>query len=111
RLVDGRPMRSATRREFLLSTAAAAAAASLGACAAADRRPSPNDRLRIAQIGCGGKGFTDMQACARHHDVVALCDVDENQAGNARAEVPTARFYLDYRDMFDREKLDAVVVS
>jgi len=104
-------MRSATRREFLLSTAAAAGALSLGACAADDRRPGPNDRLRIAQIGCGGKGFTDMQACARHHDVVALCDVDENQAGNARAEVPTAKFYLDYRDLFDREKLDAVVVS
>lgn len=104
-------MATATRRDFLLSTAAAAAAASLGACAADDRRPSPNDRLRIAQIGCGGKGFTDMQACASRHDVVALCDVDENIAGNARAEVPKAKFYVDYRDLFDREKLDAVVVS
>ncbi len=104
-------MPRATRRDFLLTAAAAAGAFSLCACGSNAPRRDANGRLRIAQIGCGGKGLTDLQACARHHDVVALCDVDEASAANARAELPRAAFYHDYRDLFDRERLDAVVVS
>jgi len=98
------------RRDFLLGTAAAGAL-SLASCHSTARRPGPNDRLRVAQIGCGGKGYSDMQAVARQHDIVALCDVDEERAQHARSEHPTAPFYHDYRDLFDRELLDAVLVS
>lgn len=107
------PMPTPTRREFLLTTAATAAATTLASCssAAATRARSPNDRLRIAQIGCGGKGLSDMQACAKAHDIVALCDVDDGKAANARKEHPGAAFFHDYRELFDRVKVDAVVIS
>lgn len=103
-------MVSVNRRDFLLGSAAAGAL-SLASCHATGRRPSPNDRLRIAQIGCGGKGYSDMQAAARDHDIVALCDADEKRGQLARSEQPAAAFYHDYRDLFDREKVDAVLIS
>ena len=107
------PAHPSSRRDFLLSAAVIAGAASLASCAsgAGPRRPSANSRLRIAQVGCGGKGLSDMQACAKDHDIVALCDVDEGKAAQARTEHPKATFYHDYRDLLDREKVDAVVVS
>jgi predicted dehydrogenase len=52
-----------------------------------------------------------MEACARTHDIVALCDVDDGKAKNAREQHPKAAFHHDWRDLLDREKLDALVVS
>ncbi len=103
--------RGSSRRDFLLATTAGAAA--LSACSAIPvlRSRLANDRLRIGVVGCGGKGLSDMRACAKNHDIVALCDVDEGKAANARKEQPQAAFYHDWRDMLDREKLDAVTVS
>jgi predicted dehydrogenase len=99
-----------TRRDFLIGGALAASAAAFAA--PAPRRPrSPNDRLRLAVIGCGGKGLSDMQECAKTHDIVALCDVDHGKAKQARSEQPKAAFHEDWRDLLDVEKLDAVVVS
>lgn len=75
------------------------------------RARSPNERLRIGVVGCGGKGLSDMQACAKNHDIVAICDVDDGKARRARELHPKAAFYHDWRDMLDREKLDAITVS
>lgn len=108
-----------SRREFLLTGAASLAAVSTASAARAAaplrapsfRRPFSNSRLRIGVIGCGGKGLSDMRACAKDHDIVALCDVDHGKANNARKEQPNATFYEDWRDLLDREKLDAVTVS
>jgi predicted dehydrogenase len=101
-----------TRRDFVLGSAAAGAAAFASRSLPAPRRArSPNDRLRIGVVGCGGKGLSDMQECAKTHDIVALCDVDEGQAAQARKEQPKASFHEDWRDLLDREKLDALTVS
>ena len=105
-----------SRRTFLIGGALAGSAAVLGsnahAAMPAPQRPrSPNDRLRIGVVGCGGKGLSDMQACAKTADIVALCDVDQSQAGKAREEQPKANFYDDWRDLLDHEKLDGLVVS
>jgi hypothetical protein len=101
-----------SRRDFLLGAAALGSAASLLPAASAPRRArSPNDRLRIGVVGCGGKGLSDMQACAKTQDIVALCDVDEGKAKTAREEQPKAAFYEDWRDMVEKEKLDGLVVS
>src|SRR5262245_40804016 len=101
-----------SRRDFLLASAAAGAAAFASRSVPAPRRArSPNDRLRIGVVGCGGKGLSDMQECAKTHDITALCDVDEGQAAQARKEQPNASFYEDWRDLLDREKLDALTVS
>lgn len=108
-----------SRRDFLIGSALAGAASALPANASSAPAPvplpsrprSPNDRLRIGVVGCGGKGLSDMQACARTHDIVALCDVDDGKAKQARGEHPKAAFYEDWRDLVDHEKLDALVVS
>ena len=107
-------MAYASRRDFLISSAAISSAAALHAAvpARSPARPrDPNTRLRIGAIGCGGKGLSDMRSCAKEHDIVALCDVDENRAKAAREDQPQATFYHDYREMLDRERLDAVTIS
>ncbi|MFN9706273.1 MAG: Gfo/Idh/MocA family protein [Planctomycetota bacterium] len=104
-----------SRRDFLVGSAAAAAAARFAhpALAAAPtlRRPSANGRLRIGAVGCGGKGLSDIEACAKNHDIVALCDVDQGKARQMREQHPKAAFYEDWRDLLDAEKLDALTVS
>lgn len=108
-----------SRRHFLVTGAALGGASALGgSLGATSPRPlvrparrSPNERLRIGVVGCGGKGLSDMQACAKEHEITALCDVDEGKAANARKEHPKAAFYHDWREMLDREKLDAITVS
>ncbi|MEO6597879.1 MAG: Gfo/Idh/MocA family oxidoreductase [Planctomycetota bacterium] len=102
-----------SRRDFLIGSALASGAAFVGPSPSFTpiRARSPNDRLRIGLVGCGGKGLSDMQACAKTHDIVALCDVDHEQAKKARAEQPKAVFYEDWRDLLDKEKLDGLVVS
>lgn len=102
-----------SRRDFLLGAAAVSAAASLASCAtgAPQRARSPNDRLRLGVVGCGGKGLSDLQACAKTQDIVALCDVDHGKAKTAREEHPKAAFYEDWRDLLDKEKLDGLIVS
>ncbi len=102
-----------SRRDFLIGSALVGGAAALASCASSTpaRARSPNDRLRIGVVGCGGKGLSDMQACAKTHDIVALCDVDHGQSKQAREEQPKATFYEDWRDLLDHEKLDGLVVS
>jgi predicted dehydrogenase len=76
------------------------------------------DRLTIACIGLGGmlNHLLTKFTTSPEVDVVALCDVDENQilATQKRFEeaLSGARTYRDYRALFDKEKaLDGVVVA
>lgn len=75
-----------------------------------------NERVRIASIGCGGKGFSDLLDTAKspHADVVALCDIDESKGhlGNAVEKFPMAKTFTDWRRLLDdAAALDAVIVS
>ena len=103
-----------TRRTFLMGSAALAAGCATGGTRMADRPApryvSPNQKLQVAAIGSGGKGMSDIWGC-RSEDVIALCDADENMAREAMARFPNARFYHDFREMLDKEDLDAVTVS
>lgn len=76
---------------------------------------APSDQLTIAAIGAGGKGYGDVQEFAKSPNVriVALCDVDHEQAAAARKKFPEASFYEDFRLMLEKEKnnIDAVSVS
>ncbi len=83
------------------------------------RSASPNETVRLASIGVGGKGWTDLTSAAKHCDVVAFCDVDAGQNGRrggygtAAEKWPQARRYTDWRELFDKEqgRIDAVTVS
>ena len=78
---------------------------------------APSDKLNIAAIGCGGEGDNDIQHMAntpnKNSNIAFLCDVDERQAVDKRKQFPKAKFYTDWREMFDKESknFDAVTVA
>jgi predicted dehydrogenase len=70
------------------------------------------DSLRVAVIGVANRGAANLAGVAKE-EIVALCDVDPANAIAARGQFPKARFFTDYRKMFDAmaKEIDAVVVS
>ena len=78
---------------------------------------APSNRLVMAQIGCGSmgsgnlRGFLDKTGSIQ---VVALCDVDDNNANNLKKSVDDkysnrdCRTYRDYNEMLENENLDVV---
>ena len=106
------------RRHFL--QASVAATAGVGFFAVADvtesraaRQNDPMNRLNIAIVGAGGQGGGNLGNIAKlNENIVALCDVDQNQAAKSFAKYPSVAKYADYRVMLDKQKdIDAVVVS
>ena len=71
-----------------------------------------NSRLNIAGIGAGGKGGVDLGFCAAEN-IVALCDVDQNNAAVTFKRFPQARPFKDFRVLLEKEgkNIDAVTVS
>jgi len=74
---------------------------------------SPNEKLNIAGIGCGGKGASDLRACSPTENIVALCDVDEVSAAQTFKYFEKQPKYKDFRQMLDKEggNIDAVIVA
>jgi len=102
-----------SRRQFLKSTVAAAGVSLLGPPVL--RAQSPNGRLQLAAVAVGGMGWTTLSSIAAHPnvDVVALCDVDENNLNKAAKTFPKARKYFDWREMLAKEEkaIEAVSVA
>jgi predicted dehydrogenase len=73
---------------------------------------SPNEKLNIAAIGAGGKGYSDIQGC-KTENIVAMADPDEKRAARTFSEFPNVPKYKDFRIMLDKEgkNIDAVTVS
>ena len=70
-----------------------------------------NGKLNIAGIGAGGQGATDVPMCASEN-IIALCDVDQNNAAGLFRRFEKAAKYVDFRDMLDKEKsIDGVTIS
>ena len=98
-----------SRRTFLRSAAGVVSTA--WAAGPAILRAQPGDRLRLAVIGCGGRGQENLQALAGEH-IAALCDVNRTTLARVAAAHPQARTEVDFRRLFDRPAgFDAVVVS
>jgi len=74
---------------------------------------SPNEKLNIASIGAGGKAESDIRACAKTENIVALCDVDEKRAANIYQQFSSAPKFKDFRVMLDKQgnDIDAVIVT
>lgn len=76
---------------------------------------APSDRLIVAGVGVGGKGESDIANFAKSGkaDIAFLCDVDDRRAANTVKKFPQAKYYKDWREMFDKESknFDAVSVS
>jgi predicted dehydrogenase len=76
---------------------------------------APSDRLLVAGVGAGGKGTSDL---ANFHksgkaDIAYLCDVDTRRCEETVKNFPKAKFYTDWRELFEKESknFDAVSVS
>ncbi len=100
--------RAVKRRQFLKSSAAAASALAVPGVLWSK---SPNEKLGIGGIGVGGKGWSDINACATSEEIVALCDVDETHLLRAAKKYPRAATCHDFRELLDRKDVDAVTVS
>ncbi len=76
---------------------------------------APSDKLNIAGVGVGGKGWDDINHfySGGKANIAYLCDVDDRQAAEAVKKFPQAKRYKDFREMFDKESksIDAVSVS
>ncbi|MFO1091884.1 MAG: Gfo/Idh/MocA family oxidoreductase [Planctomycetaceae bacterium] len=99
-----------TRRSFLRQSALAAGIAPwVGASAV--RAGLANEKVNIACIGVGGKGFGDLTETSVGHNVVALCDVDAQVLARAAEKFPDAKKYTDWRKLLEHPGIDAVTVS
>ena len=77
----------------------------------ADDTPASR-KLGVAAIGCGGKGASDLDGLSKGNEVVALCDVDENNLKKAAQKFPNAKLFRDFRKMLDEVKeIEAVDVA
>ncbi len=115
------PTSSLTRRSFIAKaatiTAIGFAAPPLvrpGEPEPASRKPSPNSRIHLGLIGCGGMGRANLGACASQPDAVVMAACD---AWEARREAvveqfkPTCKGYRDFREMLQQKDLDAVIIA
>src|SRR4051812_20455529 len=107
------------RRRFLKRSAAlAGAAAGVGLFGTPSvlADGSPNEKLGIAVIGCGGQGSGNPGLAASER-LIALVDVDEKKLGEAvtklGAKVKEPKTFHDYRKMFDacHKDIDAVLIA
>ena len=93
------------RREFLKHVTRTTAA--LSATALSFRRmASANERVRVALIGCGGRGthVAKLMAQVPGVQLVAACDVYDSNAEKACQWMsPEARPYKDFRKVLERE--------
>ena len=99
------------RRNFLKTATLATGAVVFGVPTLL-RGKNLNSKLNIAAIGAGGKGASDTDHCASEN-IIALCDVDTNNCAGQLKKYPDAKFYRDFRVMFDElgRSIDAVTVS
>lgn len=104
-------MSNRTRREFMGASLAAGASVLLSAGAqSATRVRGANDRLNLGIVGVAGRGGDNL-AGVESQNIVALCDIDDNNLNAAKARFPQAGTYNDFRKMLERTDLDGVVVS
>jgi predicted dehydrogenase len=103
------------RRSFLKSATTATAA--IGCSAVSYSRVyGANNRLAIASIGTGGKGWSDLNSVAASPrvQVNALCDIDSSAShlGQAAEKYGSAKQYTDWRKLLDASHdIQGVLVS
>jgi len=80
----------------------------------------PSDRIVFGLIGTGSQGMSDLRDFYRLDNqvqFVALCDVDAKRLASAKETVDSAnenkdcRTYADYRELMEKETLDAMLIA
>ncbi len=106
-----------TRREFLKRSAAVSTALSApifipASVLGRENAPGANEQVIIGVIGVGGRCNQLIDQVPAGGKIVAACDCFFHRAKEA-AKRRNAKWtlYHDYRKMFDKEKLDAVIIA
>lgn len=109
---------SITRRDFLKQTSAAAGLAAMGAPGAVRAAGGPNDRLRVAVIGCHGRGMAHIAGYLRapNVEIACICDVDSNMIDKGVAAVEKKqekkpKGVKDIRRVLDDPEIDAISIA
>jgi predicted dehydrogenase len=111
-----------TRRRFLEDSVLAAAVAAAGTlpvakafAADAAQSKSPNEKLRLAIVGVGGRGGEHLRAFSSRKDIEVAYIVDPDETiGNKRADAVAKtqgrrpKYVRDMREAFDDKSLDIV---
>jgi predicted dehydrogenase len=105
--------RRINRRDFLAAGAAGAFGATIlgelgPLTAASTQQPEP---VRVAIVGVAGRGADNLAGVRPDARIVALCDVDTTRATVARRDFPKAFYAEDYRQVVQRDDVEAVVIS
>ncbi|MCH2200714.1 MAG: Gfo/Idh/MocA family oxidoreductase [Fuerstiella sp.] len=119
--------RQSTRRDMLRKSVPAAIPLFVPSHVLGGRgRVGANDRIHIGVIGTGARGKYLIANVPPAGRVVSLCDcslsrIDQTRHPTGKFAKPLAQFresearhctsYQDYRQMLDREKLDAVIIA
>lgn len=98
------------RRTFLKQSAAIGAGLTVLKSGILKAGNSPNEKLNIAVIGCGGRGRSNMNN-VKSENIVALCDVNAKNLAAAANQFPRAKTYIDWRRCLDQKDIEAVVCS
>lgn len=115
-----------TRRKFLRRAVAAGAAPFVLSSLSDPVRAAANERVTVGVIGTGKRGHTLLRNFLANDDVqvVAVCDVEKERSGHARARVEEKYSkgkaggafrgcdeYVDYREILARDDIDCVVIA
>ncbi|MGH9671963.1 MAG: Gfo/Idh/MocA family protein [Bryobacteraceae bacterium] len=98
-----------SRRNFIGTMATSLA----GAIASPPGVLGANDRIRLGIIGPGDRGMeiTREAIACPNTDFVAFADIWTKRLDDAKALVPAAKTYLDYRYLLDDKSIDAVLIA
>ena len=101
-----------TRRHFLKSSTLATLSVFLAPRLSLAADPTPDQKLRIAAIGTGGRALDNINGCASQN-ILAICDVDERTMAKTAQRFPTAKTFTDFRVMLDKihNDIHAVLVG
>ena len=70
------------------------------------------EKVKVGVIGCGSIGTWHIDRFQRAGaEVAAICDIDEDRLGDAKARYKVPKAYTDYEDLLGRKEIDAVVVA
>lgn len=113
---DEKKVTSTSRRNFLKNTGITAAGFFIIPRHVLGRGfIPPSDKIVVASVGVGGMGGTDVANIFKSGkaDIGFLCDVDDARAAKSVTAHPSAKYYKDWRILFEKESksFDAVSVS
>jgi predicted dehydrogenase len=111
-------MKKINRREFLNTSVRGAAGMSMGLAAlSAGRVLGANERVKVALVGCGGRGglvMRQMVECGA--EIVALCDIHTESREKtakllAEAQSKKPMMHRTMEETFNSKDVDAVIVA